>query len=224
MIVNRKIVLFILMSITAVLTYVMTPHIIMADTHHIELETMVPTHFDDWKKEEAAAALVQAPDVEALLSKLYSNLLMRTYVNSKGERMMLSIAYGPDQRDNGGRQVHRPEVCYPAQGFNIVANQAAIFSSEYGEIPVRHLIAKQNHRVEPITYWLTVGLIAVNNTSSFKFSQLSYGVKGYIPDGMLIRVSSINENTEEAYKKQELFLNKLAAALPEKSRKNFGFN
>ncbi|STR45525.1 exosortase-associated protein EpsI, B-type [Iodobacter fluviatilis] len=222
--VNKRIILFILMGLTALFTYVVTPRIVMADIHHIDLEKMIPLSFDGWKKEEAAVALVQAPDVEAALSKLYSNLLMRTYVNSKGERMMLSIAYGPDQRDNGGRQVHRPEVCYPAQGFNISQNKEAVFSSQYGDIPVRHLIARQNQRVEPITYWLTVGLKAVNNTTSFKLNQLSYGVKGYIPDGMLIRVSSIDENTEDAYKKQEGFLKSLGAAISEKNRKNFGFN
>ncbi|AZN36856.1 exosortase-associated protein EpsI, B-type [Iodobacter ciconiae] len=222
--ITKRVILFLLMGLTGLLTYIATPRIVMADIHHIDLEKMVPLSFDGWKKEETTVSLVKAPDIEAALSKLYSNLLMRTYINSKGERMMLSIAYGPDQRDNGGRQVHRPEVCYPAQGFNISQNKTAIFSSPFGDIPVRHLIAKQNQRVEPITYWLTVGLKAVNNTTSFKLNQLSYGVKGYIPDGMLIRVSSIDENIDEAYKKQENFLKSLGTAISEKNRKNFGFN
>ena len=33
----------------------------------------------------------------------------------RGRQIMLSIAYGEDQRD--GMKLHYPEVCYPAQGF-----------------------------------------------------------------------------------------------------------
>lgn len=221
---RKSIVLFLMMCIAALITWLCTPHILMAQSHQINLETMIPAQFNDWKTEENSHALVKAPDVEAAVNKLYSNLLMRTYINSKGERMMLSVAYGRDQRDNGGRQVHRPEACYPAQGFNIVSNQPAIYQSQYGEIPVRHLVAQQNKRTEPITYWLTIGLKAVNTPTSFKINQLSYGIKGYIPDGMLVRVSSIDDNTGAAFKKQAQFLNTMIAALPGEKRKNFGFN
>jgi EpsI family protein len=224
MIFNKKIILFILMCVTAILTIILTPHINMANIHNLDLEKIVPTNFGDWKKEESNVSLVKAPDVEALLSKLYSNLLMRTYVNSKGERMMLSIGYGPDQRDNGGRQVHSPEVCYPAQGFEILRNDPAVFNSRHGVIPVKHLLARQDKRVEPIIYWLVIGYKPVNSALNFKFAQINYGLKGYIPDGMLVRVSSIDGNAENAYKKQEEFLNGLIDSLPEKNRKNFGFN
>ena len=68
---------------------------------------------------------------------------------------MLSIAYGGDQSDT--MAVHKPEVCYPAQGFQILKNATASFSTGDGNIPVKRLVATQGPRIEPITYWTTVG-------------------------------------------------------------------
>src|SRR6267378_4531886 len=90
---------------------------------------------------------------QALLDKLYSQILTRTYVNSAGYRIMLSLAYGSDQR--GSLQAHKPEVCYPAQGFALQANEAASIATSYGAIPVRRLLTSLGARKEPVTYWFT---------------------------------------------------------------------
>lgn len=45
------------------------------------------------------------PQTQELLDKLYSQILTRTYVNAKGYRIMLSLAYGSDQR--GALQAHK---------------------------------------------------------------------------------------------------------------------
>jgi EpsI family protein len=45
------------------------------------------------------------------------------YVNASGYRIMLSLAYGSDQR--GALQAHKPEVRYPAQGFTLHGRSGA---------------------------------------------------------------------------------------------------
>ena len=50
---------------------------------------------------------------------------------------MLSMAYGDDQR--GGLQAHRPEVCYPAQGFKLGKVEDGSLSTSFGNIEVRRL-------------------------------------------------------------------------------------
>ena len=55
------------------------------------------------------------PGQKALLDRLYEQQLSRTYENAQGYRIMLSIAYGGNQRDE--LELHKPEVCYVAQGF-----------------------------------------------------------------------------------------------------------
>src|SRR4030095_12799698 len=79
----------------------------------IGLKEVVPVEFGDWS-EVKEAGLVVNPKVDELIRKIYVETLTRTYVNRGGDRIMLSMAYGSDQR--GVLQAHRPEICYVAQG------------------------------------------------------------------------------------------------------------
>src|SRR6218665_4039572 len=79
------------------------------------LEDIVPRQFGDWRELPQDRVQVINPQTQELLDKLYSQILTGIYVNSSGYRVMVSLAYGDDQR--GDLQAHKPEVCYPAQGF-----------------------------------------------------------------------------------------------------------
>ena len=52
-----------------------------------------------------------------------------------------------------------------------------------------------------------------------KLAQLSYGFRGQIPDGMLVRASTIDNDDERAFAQQAQFLRELLAAVPPDSRK-----
>ena len=62
----------------------------------IDLKKVVPEAFGEWSLDPQMALVVPSPDVEAGLAKVYQQTLSRTYMNPKGERMMLSIAYTGD--------------------------------------------------------------------------------------------------------------------------------
>lgn len=188
----------------------------------MDLETLIPAQFGDWKIEETIAPIILNPVQKAVLEKIYSQTLSRTYVNSRNERVMLSIAYGGDQSDS--MAVHKPEVCYPSQGFEILKNKNGLFSTGFGEIPVRRLVAAQGRRVEPITYWTTVGdTVAIKEGLQWKLSQIKYGLTGKIPDGLLFRISSIQADEEAAYRTQDDFSRALLGALtPEGKQRIIG--
>ena len=84
------------------------------------LETMLPKKFGDWRVDTSLPTILPSPDVQAQLNKIYNQVLSRTYVNNKGERIMLSVAYGGDQSD--GTSAHRPEVCYPTTAETLPTN------------------------------------------------------------------------------------------------------
>ncbi len=65
----------------------------------VDLETLIPKAFGDWKIDETIVPLLVDPETQAKLDKIYNQTLTRTYVNSQGARIMLSIAYGGDQSD-----------------------------------------------------------------------------------------------------------------------------
>jgi EpsI family protein len=176
----------------------------------VMLEQMVPKRFGDWHVDESIVPLVPAPDVQAQLDKIYNQTLARTYVNSRGQRVMLSMAYGGDQSD--AMQVHLPEVCYAAQGFQVKKDADTVVAVQDREVPVRRVVATLGNRVEPITYWITIGDKVVNSAVRRKFTQIRFGFAGSIPDGMLVRFSSIGRDVENAYALHEGFIRELLSA------------
>jgi EpsI family protein len=176
----------------------------------VDLQQMVPVSFAGWITEDTQSAGFSA-DVQAEIDKIYAQVLDRTYVDRHGNRVMLSIAYGKDQEN--GSQLHRPEFCYEAQGFAISDARNGTMAIGHGEVPVRRMIAKLGPRIEPVTYWMTVGAKATLPGIRRKLVQLSYGLTGVVPDGLLVRVSSIDASSDDAYHMQDKFVDDLVAAL-----------
>ena len=183
----------------------------------ISLEAVVPKGFSDWTELTEQNAQVVNPQTKELLDKLYSQLLSRTYVNKQGYRIMLSMAYGDDQR--GGLQAHRPEVCYPAQGFKLNGLTDGTLRTDFGNIEVRRLSTSLGTRNEPITYWLTVGDQVIQSVMDKRIAQIRLGLTGQIPDGLLFRISSIDNDTQRAYDMQQQFTAQLLSAVPPVARK-----
>ena len=130
---------------------------------------------------------------------------------------MLSIAYGDDQRAT--MAVHYPEVCYPAQGFQVKSNRQGTLDTVYGRLPVRRLETSLSHqRAEPVTYWVTIGDRISLGGWDRRLVELEYGLQRIVPDGLLFRVSSINRDSAQAFGDQARFLADLMASLPPESR------
>ena len=181
------------------------------------LEAIVPKGFGEWTELPEQNAQVVNPQTKELLDKLYSQILTRTYINKEGYRIMLSLAYGDDQR--GGLQAHRPEVCYPAQGFKLGKVQDGFLPTAYGAIDVRRLDTNLGKRNEPVTYWLTVGDQVIKSAFDKRIAQIRLGLTGQIPDGLLFRVSSIDDNNARGFAMQQKFAADLVSAVPAATRK-----
>jgi EpsI family protein len=206
-----------LMVLSAAVAHWMTPSIHMSDKlGKPNLETLFPEEFGDWRVDARAAMVLPSPQTQALLDSIYNQTLTRTYINPLGYRIMLSVAYGGDQSD--ATRAHLPEVCYPAQGFQITANESGQINLLNRPVAVRYLMSKYGNRHEPITYWLVVGDQVTVSRTDQKLAQFRLGLKGYIPDGMLVRVSSIDTNPAHGYQEQEAFLRDLAQAVPAAGR------
>lgn len=208
----------VLMTSAAAIATVMTPTRRIVDTlPKLDIEAAIPQRFGDWQIDTRSGGGVVNPQQTELLNQLYSQIVTRTYVNSEGYRIMLSIAYGEDQRDSN--QLHYPEVCYPAQGFQVVSNRKAILNTPLGDIPIKRLETHlSQQRYEPITYWTTVGSQALTGGTSKKLAEMKYGLRGEIPDGLLFRISSIDRDSALAFAKQEQFVEQLLPAMAPEAR------
>lgn len=208
----RSLVALVLMLGTAVLSVVAVPTRLLSDTRPgFELEQAIPKAFGDWKIDPYTIPIPPSPDQESAMAKIYDQILSRTYINSKGERIMLSITYG--SRQNQQMRAHRQEVCYSAQGFRISQLQRLPLTVAGATVPSARMVATQGQRVEPVTYWFTMGDDAVMSYLDRELTQLKYAVAGQIPDGYLVRVSSLSGDPRSAFVKQAEFADALMSSL-----------
>jgi EpsI family protein len=204
----------VLMALTGLVGELWRPTYRIADHKpKINLAAQVPEQFGDWQIDKSISPILPDPSLQARLDELYSQTLARTYVNSAGKRVMLSIAYGSDQGSEA-TAVHRPEFCYSAQGFRI--RNLGAHGIELGKAPlqVARLVGQIGQRTEPITYWITLDESATLPGFGRKMQQIRFGVQGKIPDGMLVRVSSISNSEPDSFELQRTFLEQMFLAVP----------
>jgi len=94
---NVHLILGAVMVLAALAAVALTPTRKLAQEQLVSLEVLIPQSFADWQLDPGIAPVTVSPDVQAKLDKIYNQVLSRTYVNSSGERIMLSVAYGGNQ-------------------------------------------------------------------------------------------------------------------------------
>lgn len=215
----RACVFSLLMAGSVLVAWVWRPtHFIADDKPPVDLEVLIPKIIGDWVIDPTIVPLQPAPDLQKVIAETYDQTLARTYRNASGDRIMLSMAYGRNQHE--GMNTHRPEICYPGQGFPIVSGSSAVTNLTFRGQPVKvtRLVASTGSRNEPITYWLIVGDGITTYGRGHKLATLEYGLRGKIPDGMLIRVSSIDRENSRGFAQQARFLDQMLSAMTPAAR------
>lgn len=180
-----------------------------------DLEALVPARFGNWSIDPEVVPLPPTSNQD-LVERTYDQIVTRTYVNDRAERMMLVIAYG--SRQDQKLKAHRQEVCYAAQGFQIHDFQQGDVLVGGNTIPITRMVATSGPRVESVTYWFTVGNQVVQSRGHRLLAQLKYGLTGTIPDGVLVRVSSLGPSHPETFASQQAFVNDLVTSMPANAR------
>lgn len=210
----RAVLLAAVMAAASALAVALTPRQFLAELHPRErLADLVPETFGRWELDRGIVPVPPSPDVQQVLDATYDETLARTYRGPGGQRVMLSVAYGRNQHK--GMNTHRPEVCYPAQGFRIVQGPArASLQAADRRIDATRVVTALGGRTEPVTYWLLVG----DRITYFGYAQraaaIAYGLRGIVPDGVLVRVSTIDDDPGAAFAVHERFIADMLAALP----------
>jgi len=185
------------------------------------LEATVPQTFGEWRKLDEGPQIVD-PATEDTLRKIYKEWLSRTYVNEAGYRIMLSMARSGNQI--GVQEAHRPEICYPAQGFKVLGKvDEGALATPYGPIQVARLTTSMGARTEPVTYWLTMADRVVRTPWDKRVVQFIAAATGQNPGGLLFRVSSIDPDSARAFAMQQKFVADMMASIsPDDRRKLSG--
>lgn len=176
-----------------------------------QFESLVPKQIGQWQFVTRSGVVL--PPQDAFSDRLYDNLASRGYTDPAGNMLMLLIAY--NNRQDGVLQIHRPEICYPAGGFDLSPTTETTIRLNNGEaIPAQTFLATGRDRYETVLYWTRVGKEFPRRWSEQRGTVISANLAGEVPDGLLFRISTLGKPTAETLPDLERFANDFIIASP----------
>ena len=118
-----------------------------------KLEDLVPKTIGRWDFVTASGLVI--PPEDDFEKTLYSQVLTRVYSDNRGTPIMLLLAQNGGQ--TGFLQIHRPEVCYTAGGYQISAVTPHPIRVGQTVVPANRMDASSGGPTEHVIYWTRVG-------------------------------------------------------------------
>jgi EpsI family protein len=176
-----------------------------------QLEKIVPLKVDNWTYETTSGLVLPPPDQLARL--LYDQQVARSYTSPDQLPVMLLLAYGSSQ--GGMLQIHRPEICYPASGFHLSETQVtSIPLAAKRDVAARSFIASGDTRVEQVLYWTRIGEMVPTSWTDQRLAVIRANLRGQIPDGLLVRLSTVSSDTAHAQETLKKFARAMLESMP----------
>jgi EpsI family protein len=211
---NQTFAVVLLWLITGLAAVALTPRVMLSELQPMpNLHSLLPSQVGEWRMEDTSDNRFVSVETTSETNGIYDQVLQRTYVDPSGHRIMLVMAYGSRQLGSA-YQVHRPEACYQASGFLLLQSSDAVIEVHGQSLKIRHFFAQQNSRQEAVTYWMTIGQRATMPGVARKLEQLRSGLNGQVPDGMLVRISSLEQESEAGFLRHHVFVKDLQRVLP----------
>jgi len=188
----------------------------------LPLAQTIPQSFGDWHAIATPEQVIDPTterDAKDPFYTLYDDVLMRAYKNADGRVVLLALAYGKHQRQEF--KIHRPELCYVAQGFKLLSRDRVVFPiTDRRRQPVTgsRMLVQSPSRTEIVSYWIRIGNLFSESGWTTRYYLLKQGIGGHVLDGILVRASQIvpaaGDDTAGRYALQEEFLAELVRASP----------
>lgn len=156
---------------------------------------LIPKKIGDFTFNTESGLVLPPPD--ALSARLYDSIVTRTYTGPDGQMVMLLIAY--NNKQDGVLQLHRPEICYPAGGYKLTSVDPIDVPMGDGKVlPSQIFGAFSEQRNEIVLYWSRVGDEFPRKWLDQRLAVAEANLQGIVPDGILVRVSTIASDVAEA--------------------------
>ena len=161
-----------------------------------ELDIVIPHRLGDWQFSSASGLVLPPRDQTEV--RTYDQVLTRVYAPDDGSLpVMLLIAYGGGQ--TGLFTVHRPEACYPAQGYRLSGRRLLpILSTASEKVVGTFWTAVSDVRIEQLLYWTRIGNVFPHSWAEEKLATASANLVRRVPDGALVRMSALTTDADEA--------------------------
>jgi EpsI family protein len=119
----------------------------------VVLDDMLGHEIPGWQVIQADDVILA--DVDAMGVNQYDQLAIGQYRAADQHGVTVVLAHGAAQSPS--TQLHRPEFCYPASGFEILMQQEMSLEYAGRTIPVGMLAAQRASRLETVLYWTRIG-------------------------------------------------------------------
>ena len=173
--------------LTAGTAAAMTPRRFERQLGRQKIDDLLPTAFGGWRERPRGDVIV--PE-DSQPTSVYDQVAIRTFMQEGAPDIALLIAYGSAQ--SGLMKVHRPEVCYASAGFKILgAHDVSVPLGPSTQVPSRAFEGVRDTRREQVLYWTRVGQGFPTSMNGERWASFKAGLRGVIPDGVLVRFSTI---------------------------------
>jgi EpsI family protein len=181
------------------------------------IDPLFPMKVADW--EYATSNGLVLPPADQMRDRLYNAILTRYYASPSQLPVMLLVAYNGKQ--DGMLQVHRPETCYPAAGYDLLSERIIPLDAGRGglSVPGHYISARSASRHEQLIYWTRIGNDFPVRWWAQHWAVAKENLKGRVPDGVLIRFSTAAPDDETAIRTLARFIPAMIAELSPTARR-----
>lgn len=151
----------------------------------VDLDAILARPLAGWRSQKPSSVITGAADELGVTS--YSQLAVRAFAGSNGSIITVLLAYGLAQ--NYATQLHRPELCYPASGFTLLAEKSVNLTLDGRVIPSSILVAQRGERRDSVLYWTRVGAMFPTGLWEQRFQIARGAITGGRSDELLARLS-----------------------------------
>lgn len=216
----KSAIISIVLVIAAGLALLATPRL-TEDTAPIDIEASTPSVVGAWRVLPTSAIQVGLTTTANDINQPYDQTVMRTYVDKEGHAIHVALAWGRHQRQEV--KIHRPELCYPAQGLavdSLTDTRFPLALPNSQPIVGKRMVAHNGAGMtELVSYWIRIGSTYSGNAWQTRLHIMQEGLAGRVTDGVLVRVSqrvAKDQDFEASFLRQEQFITDLYNNSPAK--------
>jgi EpsI family protein len=182
-----------------------------------KLENVIPDKIGRWDYVSSSGLVV--PPEDQMIRALYSQLVTRVYSDGSGPPIMLLVAQSATQ--TGILQIHRPEICYTAGGYQLSAIEPHVVSLPWGGLPTLSMSATSDSRTEQLVYWTRIGDHLPTSWREQRMAVAMDNLRQIIPDAIMVRVSTFGNDKARALASVDEFIVALMNSVSPQVRRVF---
>lgn len=182
-----------------------------------KLESVIPDKIGRWNYVSSSGLVV--PPEDQMIRALYSQLVTRVYSDGSGPPIMLLVAQSATQ--TGILQIHRPEICYTAGGYQLSAIEPHVVGLPWGALPTLSMSATSDSRTEQLVYWTRIGDRLPKSWREQRMVVAMDNLRRIIPDAIMVRVSTFGNDKARALASMDEFILSLMNSVSPQVRRVF---